>query len=663
MKILHPLILASLLFLLADSAFASSHLVTGNGYGFAVVDPDTARITKFYAHPYSFTGPDQKNPYAEGVETTNFIDSIGWQPRSGNDNLVQNSSAEYDSDSHLIRIHSNAGSGFVFMPFSLNLNVLILSWHPNPSFPANPKSPNDIAVIKWAHTVAGEQLLPDTRVQLISFIGVSESILLIPLAPNAPSDRAPANTATNSQPLAGNASFALISIEPGTDPAVVLQNFLTWRGQLTPDQLAARELDQFEAWRMQPKVHFKSEAERHLWRQSETYLRIAQSREENRPGRYNHGMIVACLPDGVFFTHWVRDMAWATLALIRMGHQAEARDAILAYFNARPTGKMRAMTNHVDYQVSVVRYFGNGEEEPFFTEEGQPNIEFDNWGEVLWVLGEYMAQFNDTTLLNTQTYRGAVYESARDFIVKPLIANLEPYKDGLIAAADTSIWEEHQVDKKHFAFSTAMAIQGLMEFAPLVHVKGDRALYSQVLQDMLALQDGFYSAFMHGNIMHGTLEANPKNEIDGALLTINNLDLFKTPEIRQSTADRMEQLRVASGGYRRVTSNYTDPAIYEYWYEREEFVFTDLALAELDWRIGRTEAGDKLLDRITQKSAADHNTIPEMYVALPCKLFPGRIGDPTGALPMVGYGAGAYILTLQARERTAALQSSPLTQK
>jgi hypothetical protein len=39
-----------------------------------------------------------------------------------------------------------------------------------------------------------------------------------------------------------------------------------------------------------------------------------------------------------------------------------------------------------------------------------------------------------------------------------------------------------------------------------------------------------------------------------------------------------------------------------------------------------------------------------MYVALPCKLFPGKIGDPTGAIPMVGYGAGEFILTLLQRE-------------
>jgi len=42
-----------------------------------------------------------------------------------------------------------------------------------------------------------------------------------------------------------------------------------------------------------------------------------------------------------------------------------------------------------------------------------------------------------------------------------------------------------------------------------------------------------------------------------------------------------------------------------------------------------------------------------MYVAVPCKLFPGEIGDPTGARPMVGYGAAAYVLHLLEREHAA----------
>ena len=116
----------------------------------------------------------------------------------------------------------------------------------------------------------------------------------------------------------------------------------------------------------------------------------------------------------------------------------------------------------------------------------------------------------------------------------------------------------------------------------------------------------------------------------------------------------MELLKVASGGYRRVRSTYTDPAIFEYWYERQEFLFVDLALAELDRRLGRTAQADAMLARIVAKAAADHNIIPEMYVAVPCKLFPGKIGDPTGALPMVGYGAGAYVLHLLERERSRA---------
>ena len=640
----------------------ATHLVTGNGYGLAVVSPESAAITRFYAHPYSYTAPDPKNLYAEGIETTNFLNSIGLAN-------AQNPSADYDSDSHLIRIHSSLGPGFAFMPYGLNQNALILSFKPT--------SPSATISVQWAHPIASiesihigtnpplpgelESLLLRDTIQVIHFIDIPESLLLIPLEVDSPQSPASPN-----QLFSASNSWALISLDSGTDPAAAIRDFIAWRANLTPDQLAQRELSQFEAWRVKPTVKFRNEAERHLYRQSETMLRIAQSREPNTPTRHNNGMILAALPDGVYFVHWVRDMAYATLAFIRMGHQAEARAAILAYFNAQPTGKMRSMTNNADYQISVVRYFGDGSEEPFFTMEGAPNIEFDNWGEVLWVLGEYQLKFNDPTLLTTQTYRGTVYDSARDFIVKPLIANLEPYKTGLIVAADTSIWEEHQPDKKHFAFSSAMANIGLAYFATVAERNKDQKTADEIFGKLPALNRGFNAAFIRNNLLHGTLEENPKNDIDGALLPILNMrDLLfskdvemlsflnrNSPDLAISTASRMEQLKVASGGYRRVTSNYTDPAIFEYWYERQEFVFTDLSLAELYRHIHRDKEADALLSRITAKAAADHNIIPEMYVALPCKLFPGKIGDPTGALPMVGYGAGAYILHLIARDET-----------
>jgi GH15 family glucan-1,4-alpha-glucosidase len=414
---------------------------------------------------------------------------------------------------------------------------------------------------------------------------------------------------------------------------------------------------------VKPTVTFASDKERHLWRQSEVMLRIAQNREANQHGRYGNGLIVAALPD-VYSTPWVRDMAWATVALARMGHRAEARAALLAYFNARPTGKMRSAVNGADYQISVVRYFGNGAEEPFFTQEGRTNIEYDDWGEALWVLGEYLRKYDDPALLKAATFRGPLYETARDFIVKPLMANTEKYDDGLIVAADTSIWEERQKDQKHFAFSTAMAIVGLREFAEVAQRAGDEVARRQALQDAALLQKGFDAAFMRDGKLHGTLEPGVKNDIDGALIPIVNFGVVRDPQVIRDTIHRMQLLKVASGGYRRVRSTYTDPAIFEYWYERQEFLFVDLALAELDRRLGRKAEADAMLERIVDKAAADHDIIPEMYVALPCKLFPGKIGDPTGAIPMVGYGAGAYVLHLlerpYSRSSTRAVSSNPV---
>src|SRR6202035_4882582 len=97
----------------------ASHLVTGNGFGFAVVAPENGTVTKFYAHPYSFLRPDPKDALSEGVETTNFIKSIGWVASGGGA-----SSADYVEDSHVIRVKSAGGEGMVFMPFGLKRAAL-----------------------------------------------------------------------------------------------------------------------------------------------------------------------------------------------------------------------------------------------------------------------------------------------------------------------------------------------------------------------------------------------------------------------------------------------------------------------------------------------------------------------------------------------------------
>jgi GH15 family glucan-1,4-alpha-glucosidase len=648
-RLLVPLVGAGLFVCLPAAA---SRLVTGNGFGFAVVSPGNATVTRFYAHPYSFGRPDPKNPLSEGVETANFIKELGWTEGGAQASSTQGASADYEEDSEVIHARRSDGEGLIFMPFGLRRPALVVSWEPNRA-----EGQSGALHVEWNRPLKSQREVQmfGVEMQLLKFDGIEESMLLIPLGAKR------AGPADPQQFLAGSLSWALISLENDSELEQAATDFNRWRGGLGPGQLVKREIAELEQWRVKPAVHFTDEQERHLWRQSEVMLRMAQSREPNRPDRSgnvrnNNGLIVAALPDGVYFTPWVRDMACALVAFVRMGHQAEARAGLLAYFNAQPTGKMRAQTAGADYQISVVRYFGDGSEEPFFTEEGATNIEFDDWGLALWVLGEYVRKFDDPHLLNTATYRGLLYPSARDFVVKPLLANLESYGGGEIVAADTSIWEEHQKDKKHFAWSTAMAIVGLKNFAEIARRAGDESARTNALAHVAQLRKGFAAAFIREGKLHGTLEPGMKNDIDGALLAIINFGVVTDPALVRDTVERMELLKVASGGYKRVRSNYTDPAIFEYWYEKEEFLFVDFSLAEVDRRLGNAAASDAMLKRIVSKAAADHNIIPEMYVAVPCQLFPGRIGDPTGALPMIGYGAGEYILHVLERE---ALQRKP----
>ncbi|HEV2215065.1 MAG TPA: glycoside hydrolase family 15, partial [Terracidiphilus sp.] len=326
------LLILSVILAACAPAFAS-HLVTGNGFGFGVVVPQTGAITRFYAHPYSFLAPDPHDPLSEGIPTANFLKSLAW-----GDAPSANASAQYVNDSQVIRIRRADGTGLCFMPFGLSRAALIVSWQPSsPSHGAFHAEWNAPLESRTTLRLAG------ATVQLLHFTGLPESLLLIPIGPHAPLPESPSN------PFAGSRAWALVSLEAGDNPEAVTTEFLQWQAGLAPQALAQREITQLEEWRVKPSVHFASPQERHLWRQSEVMLRIAQCREPNRPGRYSNGLIVASLPDGVWFTPWVRDMAWATVALARMGHQQEARAALLAYFNARPTGLMRAETSNADY--------------------------------------------------------------------------------------------------------------------------------------------------------------------------------------------------------------------------------------------------------------------------------------------------------------------------
>ncbi len=80
-------------------------------------------------------------------------------------------------------------------------------------------------------------------------------------------------------------------------------------------------------------------------------------------------------------------------------------------------------------------------------------------------------------------------------------------------------------------------------------------------------------------------------------------------------------------------------------------LFIDFLLAEICLSRNQPDRGAAIIETLVTKASRDHDFVPEMYVSYKNFRFTGEVGEPTGAVPMVGYGAGVYISYLLERER------------
>ncbi|CUT03449.1 hypothetical protein JGI17_11853 [Candidatus Kryptonium thompsonii] len=74
------------------------------------------------------------------------------------------------------------------------------------------------------------------------------------------------------------------------------------------------------------------------------------------------------------------------------------------------------------------------------------------------------------------------------------------------------------------------------------------------------------------------------------------------------------------------------------WYDRQEWIFIDLRVAVAMKKSGFKKEAKQILDWITSQSNLNYNLIAELYDEFN--------SDYQGQYPMVGFGAGAYILGL-----------------
>jgi len=367
-----------------------------------------------------------------------------------------------------------------------------------------------------------------------------------------------------------------------------------------------------------------------LYEQSLSVLTMGQSRE---PGRSN-GQLVASLPPGMWNITWVRDGAYAIVALAQAGLYNEARKGLSFYLHADAGYYEKYVhTDGIDYgigmpyQISVCRYFGDGTEESDSNEDG-PNIELDGFGLFLWALEEYVNASDDIDYVKDNW----------DIITTKIADVIVALRDntGLIRI-DSGPWERH-LPGKRFAYTSIVNWRGLQAAAGFADKLGDTeaaisyneaadSLKNAILEHLVDEDKVIKSNFETRNRYH-------YHYYDGAVLEAINMGLIEPDsEIAYATMDTLRtvlSMQHRPNGYYRVTNGD--------WYDRQEWIMINLRMVAALTKMKRQDDAEELLKWVVEQSAENYNLIAELYDELTAAY--------EGAAPMVGFGAGAYILAI-----------------
>jgi len=327
------------------------------------------------------------------------------------------------------------------------------------------------------------------------------------------------------------------------------------------------------------------------------------------PGVVMHkgkGAVLASLPPGEWTYAWVRDGAYAAAGLASAGLTQQARDAVQFVLDAAPL-------------PSLTRYTGFGQPEQDYNDFG-PNVEYDGYGLTLWAMRK--AGVND----------GAKATAIADEILRLI----EP-STGLMKK-DSSIWETHVMGRERtWTFTNLTAVRGLCD----AHAMTQDVRYRDAA---LNLRAAIAEKLTDAN---GALASNREELLagsgyaDAAVLEAFELGLFRRDgRIARATVAMLDaQLKTASGPGWSRNDDRTDSNGLSPWgseYDSAEWVFTDL-------RGSRLKPATR--SHTTAQAAANAGVIPETY------------DETSGAwkfnAPMIGFGAGAYLLSLGPPEEPA----------
>lgn len=365
---------------------------------------------------------------------------------------------------------------------------------------------------------------------------------------------------------------------------------------------------------------------------------------------------MASLRPGLWHAAWVRDGSYAIQAMTALGMYKEARRG-LEFMLKAPSGHYKHYLHKdgkdygvgYDYQISVCRYFGNGREESTYGDG--PNIEFDNFGLFLWTFSDYVKVSGDAAFY--KKWNELVTTKVADVTVNCIGSNS-------LIREDSGPWEHYLQIPKHYTFTSGVCAKGLEQFAVLR--KQLNLSYEKYETAATKLKQGILTHMLLDNrYIKGN--ANNKLKTDYEYYDAGVYEIFANQLITDKKLflshmeeyDNVLRLKGERPGYIRLNS--ADP------YENQEWVFINLRIALAHLLFGQKDSAAPLLNYVTDQASVNYNTIPEMYSNkvqndkvteyfkshdIWCNCIRDKDGLYIGAIPMVGYGSGTYILTLLA---------------
>lgn len=666
-------------------------MTTGNSHGFQVFDRDAKRIKTFLEHPYRFVAPGD-DERKSGIGRRNLAHDIYFGVRAGGQTtwLHDQTSVEYEQQSNIIHA-SSSQSGvqtdtYYFGPYGLEANAMVmlikatnttggsqevsLYAKPNLKLGQGRIDPGEENESISAGSQDGVDYLVETGPggghAIYTAIGGYDKAICGTDAPvydavktsGDPGSQQNCNGSgivpvfqkTFSLAAGESATWGIAILFVNDNPvharaqlfkddrsvADVIGQWKAWLADRDGAQVHAGVLEEWEDWRTNPAPGL-SDTEIKLWRQSEVVLRMGQVLEPLQANRRNHGMFLAALPVGEWHTGWLRDGIYAIVAMAKLGHVLEAQLGVEMALGADNSLFSTANFLKYPYRVSATRYYGNGMEEGDWNEDG-PNIETDGWGLVLWAARMTLHFSCDLGWLDKQTWRGdTVYEGLLE-----VASDIAEHIQNDLPGPDASIWEVHWERRQVFGYTAACQIRGLYDFADIADKYGDQAnseLYRGLADKMLAaMKTRMVYAPTQGLASHLGV-AGSDVHVDGSTAESFSWDLIRPDDpIYAGSMNEYSKLLTGFGGYRRLEPQLSltgQSGANEY--DLSEWILLDLRIGDA-WRaMGDAGKADALLNKITESAAVNDFLVPE--------LFEPDVGSYAGVVPMVGYGAGAWIMS------------------